>query len=468
MNISIRVENNMLIFDYAEDIEILNINNTNIIDVDSLSFSMEYIRNNPVLIKHFLSILILKYQVEDVLFKVNDLAKEFIPLIDDLKVREVTLLENKAINYDIYKLLSETENISIINVYLMQPYMFDALTNRFNKLVRTKVVLELESFLAKDNKFLSYSDIYYKKNLYIKHLFKRQDYVDLDDFLNVNRHLENVYIYKFDLDMLNELVHLIKKYNKRNINIIFSYNKNYELKRINNFKEQNKALYMNRDIHIDYQYNISSPKDYYKRNYVKNIVQISMLLAISLLLLLVLIYVAKNALDKKKTLDTLNSLDTIKDNYLALKDINKDYIGWLNVNNTSLNAPVLKYRNGYYNERNFYKTKNFNGWITSMSMGGDELITVSLDSVLASGLKDTLNKDWYTLNNNHVITYKKELTETYEIVSLYESNSLAFKRSDILQNSIYNFKTNFNEKDNLLTIRACSNKCIFIHSRRVK
>lgn len=468
MDISIRVENKMLIFDYAEDIEILNINNTNIIDVDSLSFSMEYIRNNPILIKHFLSILVLKYHVEDVLFKVNDLAKDFLPLIDDLKVREVTLLENKAINYDIYKLLSETENISIINVYLMQPYMFDALTNRFNKLVRTKVVLELESSLAKDNKFLSYSDIYYKKNLYIKKLFKRQDYIDLDDFLNVNRHLENIYIYKFDLDMLNELVHLIKKYNKRNINIIFSYHKNYELKRINNFKEQNKALYMNRDIHIDYKYNISSPKDYYKRSYLKNIFQVFMLLFISLLLLLILVYVARNALDKKKTIDTLNSLDSIKDNYLALKGVNNDYIGWLNVEGTNLNAPVLKYRSGYYNERNFYKTNNFYGWITSMSIAGDELVTVSLDSVLAEGLKDTLNKDWYTLNKNHIIKYKKELEETYEIVSLYESNSLAFTRGDILSNSIYNFKTSFNEKDNLLTIRACSNKCIFIHSRRVK
>lgn len=468
MNVSIIVQNKILFFNLEKQKEIVNINNTNIIDVDNLYFSSDFIKENPNLISHFLSILIIKYNIEDAVFKNNYLGELFIPIIDNLKkVKEITFLEDNAINFKLFELLKKSDNIEIINVYVMQPYMFDVLTNRYGKLVRTKMILELSSNFAIDNQFNSYSDIYYKKSIVIKNLFKKSDYNDLEDFFRVNYYLETIYIFKFDIDILNELIHLIKHYNIKNINLVFSYSKSAELTRITNFKEQNNALMNNNHINIDYKYKLIDNKDYARRSYTKLIIQIAVLFLIMVVLSLVLVFLTKNTLDNKNTYDAITKLETIKDDFKALKEKNNDYVGWINIKNTAFTGPLVLYSNGYYNNHDINKKRNFNGWITYKEKDNNILVEASLrNKVLTGGIKEVLYKKWYSNNDNLIINIKKDIKEDYQVISIYEDDKKDIKREEILKKSIYDFKTKFSDSDILLSIRVCDYKCIYIHSRR--
>ena len=181
--------------------------------------------------------------------------------------------------------------------------------------------------------------------------------------------------------------------------------------------------------------------------------------------------------------------------FTKLKEINKDTIGWLTVNNTDIDYPVVQAEdNDYYLKHSFDNTRNSKGWIFADYRNNFETLddnTIIYGHNLKSGymfgtLKKTLNANWYSNQDNLVITFNT-IKENYnwQIFSIYTME----KNNDYLVSSFAN-ETNFNnyiknskEKsiidfgievqygDNILTLSTCyidSNQRLIIQAKLIK
>ena len=100
-------------------------------------------------------------------------------------------------------------------------------------------------------------------------------------------------------------------------------------------------------------------------------------------------------------------------------------------------------------------------------------------------LKNILNKDWYTNNENRIVTlYTPEKILKYEVFSVYYIDpevyylQTAFYSNDrykefldtILRRSMYNFKVDLNTDDKIITLSTCTednkNRKV-VHARKI-
>lgn len=101
-------------------------------------------------------------------------------------------------------------------------------------------------------------------------------------------------------------------------------------------------------------------------------------------------------------------------------------------------------------------------------------------------LKNTLTENWYLNKNNHKVLYIGESgTYFYEVFSTYKIDNEEyyiqkdFNTDDDFNNfinvinsrSVYDFKVEVNENDNILTLSSCANlgkKRVVLHAKRIK
>ena len=201
------------------------------------------------------------------------------------------------------------------------------------------------------------------------------------------------------------------------------------------------------------------------------------ILIVSIIIVFILIYnITSYYFDYKKDLELKKELEQIeKYDFDTLKKINQDIVGYIEVKNTNVSYPIVKSSdNSYYLNHSYDKEKNNVGSIFLDYRNDLENLSRNniiyghgrLDKSMFGSLNNLLEKDWLSNKDNYYITVttpNKIMTfkifsvytidkESYYIKTYFSSNKY-FKEflETIMKRSIYNFGTDVNTTDKILT-----------------
>ena len=183
----------------------------------------------------------------------------------------------------------------------------------------------------------------------------------------------------------------------------------------------------------------------------------------------------------------------IKNKYIAaLLSINKDVVGYLKVNNTNVDYPVvISDDNKYYLNKNLYGEDDKNGWIYMDFRNSDKYLNdntiiyghnMYYSGVMFGTLHRVLNSSWYNNEENLNIQFDTMYESmTWRIYSIYtipktsDYLKVTFKTDeekqeyiDMTKNrSIKDFQDEVTTDDKLLTLSTCTgdNDRLVIHAR---
>lgn len=189
------------------------------------------------------------------------------------------------------------------------------------------------------------------------------------------------------------------------------------------------------------------------------------------------------------------NMDMMSVDFNELKQKNSDTVGFIKVNGTNVNYPIVQSNdNTYYLKHAFDKSKNSAGWVFAdyrNNMVNFDKNTViyghsrSNQTVFGS-LKKVLNKSWYGNKDNHIIKLSTPTENTlWQIISIYtikpESYYITTKFSNsqfqtfvktIKERSQINFSGTINENDKILTLSTCEDVAgttrLVIHAKLIK
>ena len=160
---------------------------------------------------------------------------------------------------------------------------------------------------------------------------------------------------------------------------------------------------------------------------------------------------------------------------------NSDTVGWIIVNDTNINYPVVQTdNNDYYLNHAFDKTSNNAGWVYADFRDNFNIFSSNMviyghgrkDKIMFGSLTKSLDKNWYTKEENQIIqlsTLKYNTmwqifsiytvpAESYYISTDFDSNTEYAKfLGEMLNRSIYNFNVNLSTDDKILTLSTCYN-----------
>lgn len=180
--------------------------------------------------------------------------------------------------------------------------------------------------------------------------------------------------------------------------------------------------------------------------------------------------------------------NTIEVDFTNLKKNNSDLVGWITINNTNINYPVVQYKdNDFYLNHSFDKKYNGAGWIfmdhrnNSINLDGNTIIYGHnrKDGSMFGSLKKALNKDWLNDPENRLIKFNTlDTNYLFEIFSLYRVSGTDDYVSTSLTNdliktfkkrSAYKLNVDVTKDDKILTLQTCSgssNKLV-VHAKLV-
>jgi len=182
-------------------------------------------------------------------------------------------------------------------------------------------------------------------------------------------------------------------------------------------------------------------------------------------------------------------------NLSELKKENNDTMGWIQMDNTNVNYPILKTTNNeFYLNHQFDKSYNSAGWIY-MDYRNNKIFNENNNSIIyGHGLKNnalfgtlnnTLKEEWYNKENNLIIkTIDEKYSYLWQIFSIYKipttddylqtkflDNNHYYRFINMLKSrSIKDFNVLLNENDKIITLQTCfnSNEKTVIHAKLIK
>lgn len=186
-----------------------------------------------------------------------------------------------------------------------------------------------------------------------------------------------------------------------------------------------------------------------------------------------------------------NSLYKI--DFKALRERNNDVVGWLKVNNTNIEYPVVKTNNNYfYLDHSFDKSANNVGWIFAdyrLKMDGTDRNIVIYghnrrDGEMFGTLKNILSGDWYNNEENlKVIFATEDEYAEYQVFSIYEIENedyyitTSFTEYEfesfiktIKSRSVKDFGVDVTTEDKILTLSTCANNNkyrVVLHAKKI-
>ena len=177
-----------------------------------------------------------------------------------------------------------------------------------------------------------------------------------------------------------------------------------------------------------------------------------------------------------------------------LKQINSSTVGFIFINNTNIQYPVVQADNNtYYLTHNFKNKYNRSGWIfADYTNNFDELDQNTiiyghnrLTSNMFGDLNYLLNSSWYDNATNKYFDFSTQSTnyiaqifavytietEEVSITTNFSSTDAFYESIEYWENlSIYNFGVDVKADDNILTLYTCSNNTeyrIIVHARLI-
>lgn len=172
---------------------------------------------------------------------------------------------------------------------------------------------------------------------------------------------------------------------------------------------------------------------------------------------------------------------------------NPNTIGWIKIDDTSVNYPILKGKdNKYYLNHSFDKSINSAGWIFADYRCNPDFSSKNTviyghsrkDGSMFGSIKNMLHSTWYDSNSDIFVSSPKQ-NSVYRIFSMYtikaetyyttvdfnSDSDYEFFLNTILDRSIYDFKVDLNKDDKILTLSTCSsigNNRIVVHAKLIK
>ena len=507
-----------------------NLNNTNVINTKETYFSINYINENVELVSSFFNVIIIKNNIHKFIVNNEEATLITLKIIKNInKIDEIYLNYDNTLKYDEFIELLNNNYLKVINLFDIPNYLLEMIDVNKNLKVTIRNEILFTSNFMEINNINTYSDIFYKKEIYINE-FKDRDYLDFDSFIQINKYLKIINFNYFSKRQFDYIFNKLIKLNLKNIKINFNeenINIQNVVEYINKVKKEKEDFILTNNINFKINYS----KEFKKNNMFKqinlNFIKISLLFVILSVTLMMSVNLYRNYSDTKKCDDIENDLQKIKldldipENnnhdkditfiepndddkervtltttttttttiydvkyekvFEKLKEINNDTVGWLTVNNTKIDYPVVQSTdNDYYLYRDYYKNKNRHGWIYMDYRNNIEDLsdnTIIFGHNLANQkmfgtLRYVTNPSWYKKSSNQIITfnttkanmkwqiisiYKIPVTNDYLVANFASSEDKLNFLDMITQRSIYDFNATYDEKTKIITLSTCSN-----------
>lgn len=187
-----------------------------------------------------------------------------------------------------------------------------------------------------------------------------------------------------------------------------------------------------------------------------------------------------------------DNVDKYSVNFGELTIKNPDTIGWLKVNGTQIQYPVVKGKdNSYYLTHSFDNSYNkagclFADYRNKIDETDKNIIIYGhnrKDGTMFGSLREILNEEWYNNKENRKIMFFTQNEKSiYEVFSVYRvkkedyyiqtafTDSSYSKFLEIIKNrSIKDFEVDITSKDKILTLSTCDNNStyrIVLHAKK--
>lgn len=468
--------------------------NTNVISNNELTFSEEYIINNIKMVSAFIKELCLNKNINTAVIKNYELSYLIIELLNELTIiNTLILFDNHKLEFKLADLLIHS-NITNLNCYSTPYYLLEEL-DKYGIHVETRTEYIYTSNIMIKNQLNQYGKIFYKVALNIYSPLSNDDEQDFETFCHINKYLKTIHLNAYLPDDLNFICNTLHKNKKKNIDIVIHENIKDE-KIIRKLKKLKKK-YHNWKINLKLAYN----DQYIKENMFKQIIINTLKgcgIVSGLIVSLIFGYIIYNNYQSTqnvikiqdrideviKTDNTVNELDdknNTSNKINALLTVNPNTVGWLKVNDTNIDYPILQYTdNDFYLNHNFNDDKDYNGWVYADYRNNKEQLDQNniiyghnryYSGVMFGTLKNLLEKDYFNNQDNIYISYNTLNGEyRWKIFSIYKikttsdylkinfKDSLEYlkfvnmlkKRSDIP------FETKVPANSKILTLSTCA------------
>ena len=525
-NILIKINSTLLTISLVNKKENRNLNNTNIIDTKELLFSTSYIKENIELVSSFLNTIILKNKIDKIRVNNIELTTLTLDLIKNSNtIKKLLISEDKILTYDIFMKLLDNNNLEYINCYDIPPYLLEKLDMNKNIKIDVRSEIFFVSKFMEDNKLYKYSDIYYKKKIVITKNFDKRELEDFKTFIKINKYLKEIHIKNYTNDLIYSIIDIFKEYNLNNKVIVFYENNNVNI--IVNSINYLKELYKDYLEVSNIDFKIVYSEKYKRKNLFKQLNFVTLKYICFVIIIGALIFGGfdyyKNYKNEHDVKNINDKLTDILDNYDIeepqdendveyidteeneeqnnntttknttpspyytkynqifdeLSGINNETVGWLTVNNTKVNYPVVQHTdNDFYLKKDFNKNKNSYGWIfmdyrnNIYNLSNNTIIWGhnSRTGLMFGTLRYVTNESWYKNPNNQIITFNTKVKNMkWKIFSIYKipvTNDYLYANFGNLDEfqtfldmirgrSIYDFGVNVTKEDHILTLSTC-------------
>lgn len=488
-----------------------SINTGNFIDDDNiLYFSYSYIKYNKENVRKLFD----SYEVDSVVYLDFD---SFLVISDVIRV--------KNIKFDVDKSLTRKALDKLLTLDVKSVECFFMPSDYVHELSKRKVAIVFSNDMQFDKDFILFNNfknlksIYYRKKIsfYNKYVLIN----NFDSFLKVNNSLRLIELYFYDRDSLDFIIDELNKYKFNNVSIYIHQNEDnvYFIKKDIDYLRKVSKKYSNDEREIKLIYS----NEYFSNRIFKELTINGLKLCMIFLMyvsLFVLVsskyheYVSYLNLRKLESdisytpsVDEVDDVTDIEDNeevstiyinkylnipkvYDKLLSINKDVVGWLIVNNTKINYPVVQTNdNEYYLSHDIYSNQIRTGWVFMDYRNNSDTLdknTIIYGHNLKSGymfgeLLKTLNSNWYNnIDNQYIVfntinkdmkwkvfsIYKTENTNDYLKTNFSSDEEYQLFIDSLKEKSITDFNVNVSSKDNILTLSTCSgiNRRLVVHA----
>lgn len=188
-------------------------------------------------------------------------------------------------------------------------------------------------------------------------------------------------------------------------------------------------------------------------------------------------------------------MDMINVDFNELKKKNKDTVGWIKVNGTNINYPVVQTTNNdYYLNHSYDKTTNKAGWVFADYRNNFKKLDKNtviyahgrIDTTMFGSLKNILKSSWYNNKNNYIIKFSTQTENTlWQVFSVYtiEAESYYITTSFSSDNAFNEFITTIKNRskasfsatpsinDKIITLSTCKDSKgnrVVMHAKLIK
>lgn len=503
-----------------------NINTCKITENNEFIFSNDYLKKRLDTLQFYIDPIITKNHVSKVIIS----HKELLATIEKLlklypAIKELCIEEDNELTISEAKVIMNLVNINEIECYDISEKMYYSLFKKYNKKINLRSEILFESNLMKYNGINTSNMFYQVKKININNNIDECDKEELEYLLEHNQNLEKIVLKDYSDCIIKYLKPLLKE-------------KNVSLSVLNDSQLTESQFKCLKDLkkHSKVQVEISYSKQYQHKNALK---QLNLNLLRFCMILVVFVCVGfvsaerfifekdKQEIEKidlskyEEIIEERPSEEVVKEEltvheedalqegiqvvdpyyhsytqaFSELKKINSDTIGWLKVNNTAVNYPVVKTTNNeYYLNHAFDGSSNNFGWIYAdyrsnfKQLNQNTIIyghNVIGTNLLFSTLTKAIEPSWYNNNDNMIITFNTEqgnmkwqifsiylipVTNDYLITSFNSPESFLTFVQKLKDRSVKKFGVEVKGNDKILTLSTCykdSNNRVVIHAKKI-